>query len=47
MDTKWRYRQQHYCHRWWSSESECRRKRFRHGYQCRRGNRRHDTRYPG
>ncbi len=36
MDTKWRYRQQHYCHRWWSSESECRRKRFRHGYQCRR-----------
>ncbi|STF43532.1 antigen 43, truncation [Escherichia coli] len=27
---------QHYCHRWWSSESECRRKRFRHGYQCRR-----------
>lgn len=26
----------HYCHRWWSSESECRRKRFRHGYQCRR-----------
>ncbi len=24
------------CHQWWSSESESRRKCFRHGYQCRR-----------